>query len=925
MSEPQKTVMHGLLMNISSWLLFVVLPCITLGWSGSSLIRQYEEIAIQSARTEMETAVEQICDFLDPENFLLQRFKIFQEAIMWENLEPQQIQLLYENHDCDALGIIPYIFKDGRLITPDSLLADTADRMQELWRFFHGYSQRSPLTNKTDAHEWFGLGFSRLKRRSGQASSVTFDGRHGRGVLGYFARDYLQKRDGGFMLAWRLPSPASVSEYLPPDMKANIRISFYSHEEAELAKSAYDSDNADSILMRRQVAGKMIVFQRAISNLRSSSVFRFLYAGLLILAIVLVSFQHASALQKKINAVSVRLKLAVLLLYAVALPLSILSWYGVKFISERRELLCEKAFSACQNAVSELETGFIKEKNKIHDFYRSYKKLPEMATDPGRLLGLFAGIERQQRMNWIEVSDINAEPLVTTHNPETADQIGIVGKVFARHGINTFLSHRLTARQKPVLSASELIMQEFLESPFGGWARIFESPDELHEISFGGYNLFWFWDVFTEPDFLSAFIVCDQHIHWSVKHYLRENLLRRSTHGHSALRLLAWSEDDSNFIGIENQEQGRDLQSFVSRVRRSAAPQIGRIEWDGEKWLVAGAPGRRLVSTIALAMYPMSEIDREIQNISNDLWLGAVFALLLTLLIGRLFSGTLLLPVERLVNGVRAMRCRETGHRIEVFQSDELGQLSESFNRAMEVLEDVGFARSIQSQMLLQKVPEIKGYVADVFNRAAADLGGDYCDIVALDDGRWLFIIGDVTGHGVSSSLVTAMTKAVVCQSAGGTGDSYLQIFPVLNDLLHSQFRRRKCITLQIAALQPETGRLQLTSAAHPFPFHFSNGKLKNVEIKGHPPVGFIKGCKEFPQTVISMLPGDCLIFYTDVFIETCDKSGNPIGITGFAGLCQSCQHLEPEQMRQCLVAEIEKLSDAELDDDQTLIILKRL
>ncbi len=620
---------------------------------------------------------------------------------------------------------------------------------------------------------------------------------------------------------------------------------------------------------------------------------------------------------------SVRSKLVGLLIYAVALPLSGLVFMGWKYLTEYREFLYQESFNASHKQISEIENGFEKEKRRLLEQFRSYKKMPQMLADPGQLQKHFEAIEEHRRQKWIEVRDLEANVLLTTQDPDVSEKLAIICKAIARLGISKFLGHRLAQLPEPKLQAPEVLIQEFLESPFGGWARVFESPDELHRVSFGGFDLFFFWDVFTESEPKAAFIISDQDVHDSIKQYLAALTRQRLTMGHGAMRLVAWSIPQRKFIGEEPAEKEK-LASLTASIRDSRSPHSSEMVWQNQSWLVAGTPGKKLPRTVLLCLYPVSEIDRQIAAIRSDLFYGVMFALVLAVLIGVLFSHTIITPLAGLMTGVQALRRRDTSHRVPIHQDDEIGRLSETFNATSEILADVLYAKKIQNLLIPEIAPAIDGYSTDLVYIPAADLGGDYCDILPASGNRWLLAIGDVTGHGVSSALVTAMAKAIVIEFSKHENLDLKEMFICLNELLYSQFRRKKCMTFFAAILDPATGRLDCMNAAHPWPLLLQPGGKKTINMNGCPPLGFGAVRSEFPAIRLEIEPGETLVMYTDVMIESPDASGSPLGTRGLTEVCNRYLSLEPAEMRKNIVAEVSGNVQKELADDLTLVILRR-
>jgi len=647
-----------------------------------------------------------------------------------------------------------------------------------------------------------------------------------------------------------------------------------------------------------------------------------LNAFVLFLGLLLVMVAKETEFGSRFRKVPVRYKLVGLLLYAVFLPISGLVFFGWKYVAEFRELLVQEAYIACQASINDVENGFEKEKARLLRRFRSYRNMPELHANAGALYTKFRGLERNKQMTWIEVRDMNANVLLTTQS-DNSKKLSIICKAIARLGITRFLGHRLAMMPPQRLNASEVLIQEFFESPLGGWGRVFESPNELHRASFAGQDILYYWDVFHETDIKPAYLVVDLHMHYAVRSYLLESLNKRVSSGHGALRMLAWSIPLSTFLQ-EKPPEDATIKRFVDRVASANAPLNDVIRWQDAEWLVVGTPGKKLPESVLLSLYPVGEIDRQIAAIRSDLFWGVLFAVVIAVLIGMLFSHTLIRPVASLMGGVQALRRRDTTHRLEILQNDELGKLSARFNATSETLADVIYAKDIQALMIPEKAPDIKGYATDLINIPAADLGGDFCDILPVGPDRWLMVIGDVTGHGVSSALVTAMTKTIVTEYARKEHPELCDMFACLNDMLYSQFQRRKCMTFFAAMLDTRDGTIECAGAAHPLPLLFRGGRFDAFPKIGCPPLGFSQGRKEFSRATIRLEPGDCLVLFTDILIELHDKTGKPLGTKGFAAICEKYVALEPAAMRARILEEVTAIGGSELDDDLTMIVLKR-
>ncbi|MEW6708632.1 MAG: SpoIIE family protein phosphatase [Candidatus Riflebacteria bacterium] len=909
--------------SFSVVVLFLLLPLFALNLIGSASIDHYHDLAKKRADLKLKSRSEKILNFLDPAGFLQSRFRAFVEEAYKTQPTTESLRTLIPEFSRDGIEFVPYIICNDKLITPAEFTRDYDLPAELLWQHLHQNNYQKYQKIKTKVRSALGpvLPFGKLVRSPGRV--MEFTGRFGPGVIFYHP---LNSGNGALIIAWQLPATEKIARFLPNSLKSNVKILFEpgnSTNGAILQTISRIRRDSGWLWFKKIFNNSQILIMQKFNEKNQLGRKRVFQLASLVVGMLLLMLFHQNLVSNSFNKLSIRIKLTFLALYVIAFPMAGLGYFGWKLTTERQELLQQEAINACLDSINEIDTGFDRDQEDILNFYRSFKTLFKTDQTSSQITDYFFSIERMKQMNWVEVRNINTNVVSTTQDPNTSNEIGIVGKTFARHGITNYLNHRLAPTEKLTPSASEVLIQEFLESPLGGWARVFESPDELSQITFGGYDLLWYWDVFPDDIASAAFIVCDNHLHWAINNYLNKCLIKRIPHGQAALRMIAWSHQSAATIP-GNEKLTGETAAFLNQIKRNRQPQTTYLSFSGQKWLAAGAPGKRLRDHILICLYPEEIIVEKLQNLRNDIAWAMIFTLFLAILIGRLFSQTMIEPILRLMTGVQAIRKRDVSMRIETLQNDELGKLSQSFNQTIETLTDIVYARKIQEQMIPASSPAIPGWKVAVSYLPAADLGGDYCDIQRIDDRRLLAAIGDVTGHGVSSALVTAMAKAIVSQNVIQKNSDIKEIFKCLNELLYQQFQRKKCMTMFLALIDSGSGEISCINAGHPLPILLRNGSRVRMPELFHPPLGFSIRNPDFPEAAIKLEPGDCLILYTDILIETRDRSGKALGSTGFEKICRECNNLAPEAMSTAIIRKIQELNDEELDDDLSLMIIKR-
>ena len=110
-------------------------------------------------------------------------------------------------------------------------------------------------------------------------------------------------------------------------------------------------------------------------------------------------------------------------------------------------------------------------------------------------------------------------------------------------------------------------------------------------------------------------------------------------------------------------------------------------------------------------------------------------------------------------------------------------------------------ARRIQSSILPELPPEVNGVRVAHAYLPASEVGGDFYDVLALEDGRLAVAVGDVAGHGVSSGLVMSMAKSALAVQVTFRPEVE-DVFGTLNRMIFQSARKRLLTTLCYALIE---------------------------------------------------------------------------------------------------------------------------
>lgn len=190
--------------------------------------------------------------------------------------------------------------------------------------------------------------------------------------------------------------------------------------------------------------------------------------------------------------------------------------------------------------------------------------------------------------------------------------------------------------------------------------------------------------------------------------------------------------------------------------------------------------------------------------------------------------------------------------------------------RSQELLQrDLAIASTIQTELLANSVPEtIPGAVFAAHNHAAANVGGDFYNVAIRDSGEIYFAIGDVSGKGISASLLMAQTLSAmdyIFAETTGPADALTR----LNATLSARVVQGMFVTTLVGRFLPGSGQVELSSAGHCRPVLVrADGSAAEIETTSALPLGVFPDVI-YEQDTIPLAPGDWIVTFTDGLSES--------------------------------------------------------
>jgi hypothetical protein len=232
-------------------------------------------------------------------------------------------------------------------------------------------------------------------------------------------------------------------------------------------------------------------------------------------------------------------------------------------------------------------------------------------------------------------------------------------------------------------------------------------------------------------------------------------------------------------------------------------------------------------------------------------------------------------------------------------------------------------ARRIQSSILPELPPQLNGVQISHAYLPASEVGGDFYDVLALEDGRLAMAVGDVAGHGVSSGLVMSMAKSALAVQVTFAPE-VAQVFRTLNRTVFQTARKRLLATLCYAVLDPARRELLYASAGHLFPYRIdSAGRVDALESIAYP-LG-VRNDLEVLSQKAQLAAGDTLFLFSDGIVEARGEgTDEQFGFDRLEGVLGGTVGLSVEGVRDAVLHAVEDFAGpGPQDDDWTVLVLR--
>lgn len=238
---------------------------------------------------------------------------------------------------------------------------------------------------------------------------------------------------------------------------------------------------------------------------------------------------------------------------------------------------------------------------------------------------------------------------------------------------------------------------------------------------------------------------------------------------------------------------------------------------------------------------------------------------------------------------------------------------------------DIEFAKQIQNRAL-----PIDGIYWDALELnsiydPSEDLGGDLFDVIRLNDRESLIYIADVSGHGITSSLLTVFLRQMV---RGRVGERKVDLKEVLSILQKSYnelgLDKEQYLTILFCVYDKERKEATFLNAGHNcLPIIIkSSGEIQEIEVKGLPVCTLMKKLSH-KEVTVPVETGDRIILYTDGITEACNEKREAFGTERVLETLRNNVQMDGKDLARKVIDDTEAFTQKPAADDMALIIAK--
>jgi len=285
----------------------------------------------------------------------------------------------------------------------------------------------------------------------------------------------------------------------------------------------------------------------------------------------------------------------------------------------------------------------------------------------------------------------------------------------------------------------------------------------------------------------------------------------------------------------------------------------------------------------------------------------------------------------KMIDAFRRLAQGDFSVRLNFRLKDERNLMITTFNEIVPKLEEhlrmstaLGVAQEVQQSLLPKDDPALQGFDIAGSSVYCDETGGDYYDFIDIDQDRLAVVVGDVSGHGVSSALLMATARALIMLRASMPGQAAGIINDVNKQLSLDSYHTGNFMTFFYCELTSTERKVCWVRAGHDPALLYDPDTGQFDELKGHGLALGVDYTFEYDEFNRTLSPGQIVLIGTDGIWEMHNEAGEMFGKDRVKEIIQTNTSLTAKEIIAAISDSLNRFrGNRQPEDDVTMVVIK--
>jgi sigma-B regulation protein RsbU (phosphoserine phosphatase) len=236
---------------------------------------------------------------------------------------------------------------------------------------------------------------------------------------------------------------------------------------------------------------------------------------------------------------------------------------------------------------------------------------------------------------------------------------------------------------------------------------------------------------------------------------------------------------------------------------------------------------------------------------------------------------------------------------------------------------ELDIAREVQMRLLPPVHGETFGIEYSGFCRSARMVGGDYYDLLPLENGSFAFTLGDVSGKGIPAAVLMASIHTLLRSLLLRGSEDLRSVVQQLNVAVHRCSSEDRFSTLFCAVISADRKEIRYVNAGHIPVYIVSPDGAIERPTGTNIPIGILEG-GQYTERTFAVKPGSLLVCISDGISESKNSSGEFWDEARVDEVLLAHRESSVKRVNEALVEAADEWADgAEQHDDMTVVAMR--